>query len=55
MPFYKETSLVKPCGVGESWDEILGQDLMRRIHENPQVVVMHAAVPTGIGFGPEPA
>jgi len=53
MPFYKETGLLKPCGGGESWSEILGQDLMRRIHENPQVVVMHAAVPAGIGFGPE--
>ena len=53
MPFYKETGIVKPCGGGESWSEILGQDLMRRIHENPQVVVMHAAVPAGIGFGPE--
>ena len=53
MPFYKETGLVKPFGEGESWSEILGEDLMRRIHENPQVVVMHAAVPAGIGFGPE--
>ena len=52
-PFYKETGLVKTSGNGENWSDILGQDLMLRIHGNPQVVVMHAAVPAGIGFGPE--
>lgn len=53
MPFVKETGEVKPFGGGESWGEILGKDLMRRIKADPKVVVMHAAVPAGIGFGPQ--
>lgn len=53
MPFFKETGEIKPFPCGESWGEILGEDLMRRIKADPKVVVMHAAVPGGIGFGPE--
>ena len=52
MPFDIKTGKVN-VGGGESWSEIIGDYLIRKIHGNPNLVVMHAAVPAGIGFGPE--
>lgn len=53
MPFDIATGKVNVPGGGENWPEIIGGYLMKKIHENPDLVVMHAAVPAGIGFGPE--
>ena len=53
MPFDIPTGKVNVAGTSESWPEIIGGYLMRKIHGNPDLVVMHAAVPAGIGFGPE--
>ena len=53
MPFDIATGKVNVAGGGDNWPEIMGEYLMKKIHENPDLVVMHAAVPAGIGFGPE--
>ena len=51
-PFDKQSGLPLSGG-GESWGEILGEDLLGRIKNDPSLVVMHAGVPAGIGFNPE--
>ncbi|MCQ2054012.1 MAG: 1-deoxy-D-xylulose-5-phosphate synthase [Fibrobacter sp.] len=48
-PFNVETGVVN-WGNGESYGEILGQYLLEKIKSDPKVVVVHAAVPVGIGF-----
>lgn len=53
MPFDIPTGELTVHPTGESYSEIIGEYLMRKIHENPDLVVIHSAVPAGIGFGPE--
>ena len=48
-PFNIETGEIN-WGSGESYSEILGLYLMAKIKSDPKVVVIHSAVPAGIGF-----
>ena len=48
-PFNAETGVIN-WGSGESYSEILGLYLMAKIKSDPKVVVIHSAVPAGIGF-----
>lgn len=48
-PFNIETGVVD-WGSGESWSGILSNYLMAKIKADPNVVVIHSAVPAGIGF-----
>ncbi|ACX76313.1 putative deoxyxylulose-5-phosphate synthase [Fibrobacter succinogenes subsp. succinogenes S85] len=48
-PFNIETSEIN-WGSGENYGEILGLYLMAKIKSDPKVVVIHSAVPAGIGF-----
>ncbi|WP_407441816.1 1-deoxy-D-xylulose-5-phosphate synthase [Fibrobacter sp.] len=50
-PFDPETGKIN-WGNGESYGEILGQYLLQKIKSDPKVVVIHSAVPVGIGFNP---
>lgn len=50
-PFNPETGAIN-WGSGESYGEILGQYLLQKIKDDPKVVVVHSAVPVGIGFNP---
>lgn len=49
-PFNSSTGEID-WGSGESYGSILGQYLMDKIKADSNVVVIHAAVPAGIGFG----
>ena len=48
-PFNIETGEIN-WGSGENYSEILGLYLMAKIKSDPKVVVIHSAVPAGIGF-----
>jgi len=48
-PFNIETGEIN-WGSGENYGEILGLYLMAKIKSDPKVVVIHSAVPAGIGF-----
>ena len=48
-PFDIPTGVVN-WGNGESYSNILGEYLMGKIKADPKVVVIHSAVPAGIGF-----
>ena len=48
-PFDIPTGVVN-WGKGESYGNILGEYLMKKIKADPKVVVIHSAVPAGIGF-----
>ena len=48
-PFNIETGEIN-WGCGENYSEILGLYLMAKIKSDPKVVVIHSAVPAGIGF-----
>ena len=48
-PFDAKTG-VQNWGSGESWGGILSDYLMKKIKADPKVVVIHSAVPAGIGF-----
>lgn len=48
-PFDIPTGVVN-WGSGESYGAILGDYLMKKIKADPKVVVIHSAVPAGIGF-----
>ena len=48
-PFDIETGEIH-WGSGENYGEILGLYLMAKIKSDPKVVVIHSAVPAGIGF-----
>ena len=48
-PFDIPTGVVD-WGSGESYGSILGDYLMKKIKADPKVVVIHSAVPAGIGF-----
>ena len=48
-PFDIPTGVVN-WGSGESYGNILGEYLMKKIKADPKVVVIHSAVPAGIGF-----
>lgn len=48
-PFDISTGVVN-WGKGESYSGILGEYLMKKIKADPKVVVIHSAVPAGIGF-----
>ena len=48
-PFNIETGEIH-WGNGENYGEILGLYLMAKIKSDPKVVVIHSAVPAGIGF-----
>ncbi|WP_405341470.1 1-deoxy-D-xylulose-5-phosphate synthase [Fibrobacter sp.] len=48
-PFDIPTGVVN-WGNGESYSNILGEYLMEKIKADPKVVVIHSAVPAGIGF-----
>ena len=48
-PFNIETGEIN-WGNGENYSEILGLYLMAKIKSDPKVVVIHSAVPAGIGF-----
>ncbi len=48
-PFNPETGEIN-WGSGESYSEILGLYLMAKIKSDPKVIVIHSAVPAGIGF-----
>ena len=48
-PFDIPTGVVN-WGSGESYGGILGDYLMKKIKADPKVVVIHSAVPAGIGF-----
>ena len=48
-PFDIPTGVVN-WGDGESYGSILGDYLMKKIKADPKVVVIHSAVPAGIGF-----
>ncbi len=50
-PFNIETGEIY-WGSGENYGEILGLYLMAKIKSDPKVVVIHSAVPAGIGFYP---
>ncbi|MBR3071408.1 1-deoxy-D-xylulose-5-phosphate synthase [Fibrobacter sp.] len=50
-PFNIETGEIN-WGSGENYGEILGLYLMAKIKSDPKVVVIHSAVPAGIGFYP---
>ncbi|SHK95935.1 1-deoxy-D-xylulose-5-phosphate synthase [Fibrobacter sp. UWEL] len=49
IPFDAKTGY-QDWGDGESWGGILGDYLMKKIKADPKVVVIHSAVPAGIGF-----
>ena len=51
-PFDVTTGIIN-LGSGESYSEILGDYLIKKIKADPQVVVIHSAVPAGIGFSAE--
>ena len=48
-PFNIDTGVIN-WGSGENYSEILGLYLMAKIKSDPKVVVIHSAVPAGIGF-----
>ena len=48
-PFDAATGVVH-WGTGESYSEILAEYLLAKIKADPKVVVIHSAVPAGIGF-----
>ena len=48
-PFNIETGEIN-WGSGENYSEVLGLYLMAKIKSDPKVVVIHSAVPAGIGF-----
>ena len=49
-PFDKETGKNKNAGIGENYGNIVGEHLLNRIQNDPEVAVIAASTPICIGF-----